>query len=98
MQTFERRVIATLWRSTGPGSPRQAIWVRRYSYFDTAMPRAVQVLLSTGVAGDLVSFSSNEFGFELGWLRLQAGGRYEMGVSPLVKSSPSLLKLMSENK
>lgn len=87
------RVIATMMR----GREKEVLWVRRYAYFDTAMPRAVQLALTYGVEGDIVEFSSTEYGFQLGILRVGRGNRYEMEMNPLVKASPTLLKLMESN-
>lgn len=85
-----RKVIATMLR----GRQQEVQWVRHFAYFDTAMPRAVQLALTYGVEGDVVEFASNEHGFQLGTLHVLAGGRYEVKMNPLVKHSPSLLKLM----
>jgi len=88
-----RRVIATMTR----GLSKEVIEVRRYSYFDTAMPRMLQMAISYCTEGDFIEFASIEFGFQLGILRILKGGRFEMEMSPLVKASPSLLKLISED-
>lgn len=90
------RVTATFLRSTGPGREMQRLWTRRYAYFDTAMPRAVQLALSQGVEGDIVEFTSSELGFQMGVLRVKAGGKFDVEMSPLVKASPTLLKLMEK--
>lgn len=92
-----RKIVATLMRSTGPGLRRTPIWTRYYSYFDTAMPRAVQLALTYGQEGDVVEFASNEHGFQLGTLHVLSKGRFDLKMSSLVKASPTLLKLMSEN-
>lgn len=93
-----RRVTATLMRKTGPGvdHTRVPVWTRHYAYFDTAMPRAVQLALSQGVEGDIVEFTSSELGFQMGVLRVKAGGKFDVEMSPLVKASPTLLKLMEK--
>lgn len=88
-----RRVIATMTR----GHSKEVILVRQYSYFDTAMPRMLQLAISYCNEGDFVEFTSIELGFQLGVLRIKRGGRFEMDMNPLVKSSPSLLKLMTED-
>lgn len=86
-----RRVIATMIR----GLSKEVVWVRRYSYFDTAMPRALQLAMSYATEGDIIEFASIEFGYQLGILRIKKSGKFEVEMSPLVKASPSLLKLMS---
>lgn len=91
--TGRRRVVATMAR----GRSKDVIMVRHYSYFDTAMPRMLQLAISYCNEGDFISFVSTEFGHELGVLHIRKGGRFEMEMSPLVKSSPSLLKLMNED-
>lgn len=98
-----RRVAATLHRRNCPlptvGSARGTgeVWTRQYSYFDTAMPRAVQLLMSSGQTGDTVVFHSIEFGFELGQLHMTSGRRIVLSMSELVEASPSLMKLMQES-
>ncbi|MCO6704940.1 hypothetical protein [Streptomyces sp. CHB9.2] len=89
-----RRIIATMTR----GKSKEIIDVRRYSYLDTAIPRMLQLAISYCNEGDFIEFASIEFGWQLGILHIRKGGRYEIEISELVKSSPSLLKLMSEDK
>lgn len=94
METINRRrVIATMTR----GQTKEVIMTRHYSYFDTAMPRMLQLAISYCNEGDFIEFASAEFGHQLGVLHIRKGGRFEMEMSPLVKSSPSLLKLMMED-
>ena len=88
-----RRVVATMTR----GKSKDVIMVRHYSYFDTAMPRMLQLAISNCNEGDFITFDSVEFGHQLGVLYIRKGGRFEMEMSPLVKASPSLLKLMTED-
>lgn len=88
-----RRVIATMTR----GKSKEVIMVRHYNYFDTAMPRMLQLAISYCNEGDFIEFASTEFGHQLGVLHVRKGGRFEMEMSSLVKASPSLLKLMSED-
>lgn len=88
-----RRVIATMFR----GKSKDVIMARHYSYFDTAMPRMLQLAISYCNEGDFITFDSAEFGHQLGVLHIRKGNRFEMEMSPLVKSSPSLLKLMNED-
>lgn len=92
--THRRRVEATMTR----GKSKEVIMVRRYSYFDTAMPRMLQMAISYCNEGDFIEFTSIEFGHQLGILHIRKNGRFEMEMSPLVKSSPSLLKLMNEDQ
>lgn len=87
-----RRVVAVMTR----GNSKEVIMTRYYSYFDTAMPRMVQLAITSCNEGDFIEFASVEFGHQLGILRIRKGNRFEMEMSPLVKSSPSLLKLMNE--
>lgn len=98
MLTNSRKVVATFFRSTGPSQQREAVWSRRYSWMDTAMPRAVQLLMTEGVPGDVVEFSSAEHGFQLGVLRVLPRGKFDLEMSPLVKASPALLRLMESPK
>ena len=89
-----RQIRATLLRSTGPKQPRQAIWTRHYSWMDTAMPRAVQVLLREGQVGDIIEFSGEAEGFQLGIIRKDKGCSLKVEWSPLVQSSSHLMKLL----
>ena len=88
-----RRVVATMTR----GKSKDVILIRHYSYFDTAMPRMLQLALSYCNEGDFIEFSSAELGFQLGVLHIRSGGRFEVVMNSIVKDSPSLLKLMTED-
>lgn len=88
-----RRVVATMYR----WKTKEVTMVRYYAYFDTAMPRMLQLAISYCDEGDFIEFASIEFGYQLGILRVLKGGRFEMEMSELVKTSPSLLKLMTED-
>jgi hypothetical protein len=79
------------------GKSKEVIMVRYFSYFDTAMPRMLQLAISYCNEGDFIEFASTEIGHQLGVLHIRKGGRFEMEMSPLVKASPSLLKLMNED-
>lgn len=92
-KVIRRRVVATMTR----GKSKEVIMVRHFSYFDTAMPRMLQLAISYCNEGDFIEFASTEIGHQLGVLHIRKGGRFEMEMSPLVKASPSLLKLMSED-
>lgn len=89
-----RRVVATMTR----GKSKDVILVRHYSYFDTAMPRMLQLALSYCNEGDFVTFTSAEYGFQLGIMYVRKGNRFDLEMSDLVKGSPSLLKLMTEDQ
>ena len=88
-----RKIVATMMR----GRSKEPILVRYFMYFDTAMPRMTQLAISYANEGDFVSFVSADLGIELGILRIKSNNRFEMEMSPIVKSSPSLLKLMSSD-
>lgn len=88
-----RRVVAKMMR----GRSKDVIMVRHYSYFDTAMPRMLQLAINYCNEGDCIEFSSAELGFQLGILHVRTGGRFDMEMNPIVKDSPSLLKLMNED-
>jgi len=89
----KRNVVATMMK----GQTKEVILRRHYAYFDTAMPRMVQMAINYGNEGDIVEFYSFDYGFQIGILRIKKGGKFEMEMSPLVRSSPTLLKLMSES-
>ena len=42
-----------------------------------------------------MEFHADELGFQLGVMRIKSGGKWDIEMSPLAKSSPSLMKLMS---
>lgn len=88
-----RRIVATMTR----GKSKEVIMVRRYSYFDTALPRMLQLAISYCNEGDFVEFSSMDFGFQLGVLHVRKGNRFDVEMSHLIKRSPTLLKLMTED-
>ena len=88
-----RRVVAKMMR----GRSKDVIMVRHYNYFDTAMPRMLQLAINYCNEGDFIEFSSVELGFQLGILHIRAGGRFDMKMNPIVKDSPALLKLMTED-
>jgi hypothetical protein len=88
-----RRVVATMHRAKS----KDVIMARHYSYFDTALPRMLQLAISYCNEGDFIEFVSTEFGHQLGVLHIRKGGRFEIEMSSLVKASPSLLKLMNED-
>lgn len=85
-----RAISATLYR----GKKKEKVWTRYYSWMDTAMPRAVQLAIQTGSEGDVVEFASTELGFQIGVLHVRAHNRVELEYSPLVRSSPTLLRLI----
>ena len=87
---MSRPISATLYR----GKKKEKVWVRYYSWMDTAMPRAVQLALQTGHEGDVVEFASTELGFQIGVLHVLPNNRVELEYSPLVRHSPSLMKLV----
>jgi len=92
--THRRRVVATMTR----GKSKEVIMVRRYSYFDTALPRMLQLAISYCNEGDFVVFTSAEYGLHLGTLFIRKQGRFDIEMDDLVKASPSLLKLMNEDQ
>ncbi|MNN70247.1 hypothetical protein D3C81_1860870 [compost metagenome] len=61
------------------------------------MPRMLQLAISYCNEGDFIEIASIEFGYQLGVLHIRKNGKFEMEMSSLVKASPSLLKLMSED-
>lgn len=90
--SYRRRVVATMMR----GKSKEVILKRHFAYFDTAMPRLMQLAINYGNEGDFVEFYSHELGFQIGILRILKNNRFEIEMSSLVKSSPTLLKLINE--
>jgi hypothetical protein len=85
-----RSITATLYR----GRSKEKVWTRYYNWMDTAMPRAVALAIQTGTDGDVVEFASTELGFQIGVLHVRSNNRVELEYSPLVRSSPALLRLI----
>lgn len=83
--------MASLFR----GKKKEKVWTRYYAWMDTAMPRAVALAMQTGEVGDVVEFNSIELGFQIGMLHVCHKNKVELTYSPLVKSSPSLMKLVN---
>lgn len=86
--------MASLFR----GKKKEKVWTRYYAWMDTAMPRAVALAMQTGEVGDVgdvVEFSSIELGFQIGTLHVCPKNKIELTYSTLVKSSPSLMKLVN---
>jgi hypothetical protein len=92
--SYRRRVVATMMR----GQSKEIILTRHFAYFDTAMPRLIQLAINYGNEGDIVEFYSHELGFQIGILRIKKNNRFEMEMSTLVKSSPTLLKLINADE
>lgn len=90
------RIVATLL--TGKGTNQRAVWKRYYAFFDTAMPRAVQLAMTYGNEGDIVEFYSREYGFQIGILRIKKRLQFDIEMSPIVKTAPNLLKLISADR
>ncbi len=88
------RIVATMHRELS----KEVVWKRYYAFFDTAMPRAVQLAINYGSKGDFVEFYSREYGFQIGILRILGSGKFEMEMSPIVKSADNLLKLISADR
>lgn len=91
---MRRRITATLLRSTGPKRDREVVWVRRFAWMDTAVPRTVQLALYASVPGDIVEFASVELGFQIGIMHIGPKNEIDIEYSPLVRSSQGLMKLM----
>lgn len=83
--------MASLFR----GKKKEKVWTRYYAWMDTTMPRAVALALQSGEVGDVIEFSSVELGFQIGMLHVCPKNKVELTYSPLVKSSPSLMKLVN---
>lgn len=64
----------------------RVIWTRHYARVSTALPRALQVLILEGHPRDTIAFSHQDLGFEIGTLRIHAGGKI---VITLTGSDPS---------
>lgn len=52
----------------------KTIWKRNYASFTNAARRATEIAVQYGEPGDVVEFSHNESGLQLGTLTVHAGG------------------------
>lgn len=91
---MSRQISATLFRATGIGTERKHVWIRHYSWIDTAFPRTVGVAISSGQVGDVVEFAFIESGLQLGTVKVVGAYRVETEWSPLVKRNPKLKALL----
>lgn len=91
---MSRQITAQLWRSTGPGKPRELLWTRYYAWMDTAVAKASSLALYYEV-GAVVEFTSSDRGFHLGTLKILPKRKVELSYSALLDNSPALLKLLS---
>lgn len=62
-----RPILAQLYSST---SAQRAEWSRRYARIETAIPRAVQLLMLYGKHGSVIELSHADYGFGIGSVRL----------------------------
>ena len=93
---MSRRIVATLLRSTGPGQKREPVWVRRFAWLDTALPRCTQLALNYGQPGDIVEIVSLDLHIQIGYLEVQPKYRIKMNYSGLIVDSKSLRKLLNQ--
>ena len=91
---MSRPITAVFLRSTGPKQPKQELWHRHYCWMDTAMPRAVGILLNGGQVGDQVEFHFTETGFLIGTIKMTANNKIQVTYSELVESNPKLKALL----
>jgi len=56
---------------------------RRYVRVQTAIPRAVEILLWLGSPGDVVELSHAEFGFTIATIKVHVGGKVTIQVEDL---------------
>lgn len=68
----KRPILATILRKHIAQS------VRHYSRISTAFPKAVQLLIESGEPGDVVEFASSDFGYQIGTVKIHAGGKIDV--------------------
>lgn len=73
---MSRHIVATLHHKGKP------VWNRRYARIDTAFPRAVELLIIDGEPGDVIEFSHSEYGFQIGTVKIKAGGKITINITP----------------
>lgn len=52
--------------------------MRYYARLTTCVPQAVKHLLEQGQPGDVVEIASSNFGYQVGFARVKAGGRIDI--------------------
>ena len=65
-----RPIIATFYHRKRAARPRH------FARVDTAVPRCMLRLLQHGEPGDVIELAHAEFGFQIGTLKIQAGGAF----------------------
>lgn len=86
---MSRPISATLLRSTGPGKAREPVWIRHFTWLDSAIPRATALALWDGQVGDVVSIVNKATGYELAVLRITGARKVAIEWSALVEASPA---------
>lgn len=64
-----RPLVATLF------SNRKPVWVRYYARLDTAVRKSVHLAVLEGEPGDVIEFSSRQFGYQIGTVVIHVLGR-----------------------
>ena len=55
--------------------------MRYYARLDTAIPRAVQLLILEGQPKDVIELAHSEHGFQIGTIKIHVGGRIDVQFS-----------------
>lgn len=56
--------------------------MRYYARLNTAIPRAIGLLLDEGQPGDVIELASNDFGFQVATVTVHAGGTFKVQLAP----------------
>lgn len=60
----------------------KTLWKRSYQSFTNAARRATELALLQGEPGDVMEFSNNDTGFQIGTMKLHVGGSLTLEWSP----------------
>jgi len=70
---YKRAIAVTLHRRTGKST--KVIWVRYFNRVTTAIPRGVELALLSGQPGDVLEFTSSNYGYLIATIKLNVGAK-----------------------
>jgi len=71
---------------TARKAPYQVLSTRRFVRLDTAIPRAVQLLILQGQPGDVIELAHHEHGFQIATIKIHSGGKFNIQISKELQS------------
>lgn len=77
-KSSKRQIVACMYNMD-----KELVWKRYYARIDTAVRRSVQVAMLEAYPGEVVEFSSRDFGYQIGTVKMQTMGRIQVDWTPL---------------